>query len=225
MPNNAIEAMLKRHGYDVIKDWDNPFDVLLFPGGSDICPMLYGERVVTGTNYDLRRDLLENKAYRTFPKDFPKVGICRGAQLLHVFNGGSLYQDVSGHQQPKGHYIRDSRDGKIILVTSTHHQMMRYLAGGMYIAGAREAITLKTEDASVSYKEDRKKKDPTKDENWSDLEVVFHPETECLCFQPHPEYNIKTCEEYFFQLLEEFTFPSVRAGVSLNEVQTEGNLG
>lgn len=196
MPNNAVEAMLKRRGHTVAKKWTESFDALLFPGGPDIMPFLYGERVGDKTHAnDFRRDILEIRAYREVPFDFPKIGICRGAQLLHVLNGGSLYQDVDGHtKQHKGYDLLSKKE---IELTSTHHQAMRDRRNALVICVALESRTKTCESRATTY--------PAKRTDWKtadDLEVLYHGESNCLCFQPHPEYNVKECEQYFFDCID-----------------------
>ncbi|MGB3328946.1 MAG: gamma-glutamyl-gamma-aminobutyrate hydrolase family protein [Thermomicrobiales bacterium] len=72
-------------------------DGLIFSGGSDFDPSLYGETEVHETTYgiDPERDSYElalmNLAYA---QDKPFLGICRGIQTMNVALGGTLIQDV-----------------------------------------------------------------------------------------------------------------------------------
>lgn len=72
-------------------------DGILFSGGTDIDPRYYGEWPGKGLgDIDPGRDrhefaLAEKALHET---DIPILGICRGAQLLNVATGGSLYQDL-----------------------------------------------------------------------------------------------------------------------------------
>lgn len=85
-------------------------DAFLLSGGSDVDPRLYADRiqVYQPKSYaeddarssvaqpSPRRDNVEslvlNYAHRL---DMPVLGICRGAQMLNVHFGGTLYQDLS----------------------------------------------------------------------------------------------------------------------------------
>lgn len=68
---------------------------IVIGGGSDIGPELYGMKPLTSRQYDLERDRLELKLIeRALLSDIPVLGICRGAQLLNVVLGGTLFADI-----------------------------------------------------------------------------------------------------------------------------------
>jgi putative glutamine amidotransferase len=68
---------------------------LVISGGSDIDPVMYGEENIASTNLDPYRDRLERECVEmAFASRLPLLGICRGAQMINVVRGGSLYQDV-----------------------------------------------------------------------------------------------------------------------------------
>jgi putative glutamine amidotransferase len=70
-------------------------DGLVITGGHDIEPVLYAEPPDVHAKYDRARD-----AFESFMIDdalnlgLPLLGICRGAQLLNVRLGGSLFQEL-----------------------------------------------------------------------------------------------------------------------------------
>lgn len=74
-------------------------DGLLMPGGVDIEPARYGQsRGEKCGKSDLLRDEAEWKILEAFlPTRKPVLCICRGVQMLNVFQGGTLYQDIPGH--------------------------------------------------------------------------------------------------------------------------------
>jgi putative glutamine amidotransferase len=71
-------------------------DGILFSGGVDVCPACYGEATLfPSVQTDTRRDVPEFALFRTFfARKKPIFGICRGAQLINVALGGSLWQDI-----------------------------------------------------------------------------------------------------------------------------------
>src|SRR6478609_2048223 len=97
-------------------------DIVVFPGGPDVNPELYGARKHPCTNMQLGLDEEQGEIFDMAKKMGKKmVGICRGAQFLCVKAGGQLVQ----HQQNL-HATHDimTYDGKVIKVTSDHHQAM-----------------------------------------------------------------------------------------------------
>jgi putative glutamine amidotransferase len=76
-------------------------DGLLLMGGSDVCPESYGEKALKPEwNGDRIRDDYEVALLRAFmARNKPVLGVCRGAQVINVALGGTLWQDL-GTQVP-----------------------------------------------------------------------------------------------------------------------------
>jgi putative glutamine amidotransferase len=72
-------------------------DGLVLMGGSDVCPESYGERALKPEwNGDRIRDEYEIGLLRAFMAlKKPVLGVCRGAQVINVAQGGTLYQDLA----------------------------------------------------------------------------------------------------------------------------------
>ncbi|MDR7483077.1 MAG: gamma-glutamyl-gamma-aminobutyrate hydrolase family protein [Armatimonadota bacterium] len=75
-------------------------DGVLLSGGVDVHPRHYGQAVDPGAASTLAvdepRDLMELDLVRhVLDRDTPLLGICRGAQVLNVAAGGTLWQDLS----------------------------------------------------------------------------------------------------------------------------------
>lgn len=133
-----------------------PFDALLLTGGGDVDPRLYGEkphRQVYGVNET--RDRSEWLALdRARELGVPVLGICRGAQLMAVHNGGRLKQHVTGHRgidhivfTETGSAFRRTVGATGIFV-SLHHQVVTRHGDGFRVAaraagGSIEAIESK----------------------------------------------------------------------------------
>lgn len=73
-----------------------PFNAVVVTGGHDISPVLYAAEPEVRPNHDLERDRFESDIIDdALSRHLPLLGICRGAQLLNVRLGGTLYQDLS----------------------------------------------------------------------------------------------------------------------------------
>lgn len=70
-------------------------DGFLFQGGTDLAPETYGEKPIGRWKGDAYRDRYELKILDyAISRNKPILGICRGFQLMNVYFGGSLYQDI-----------------------------------------------------------------------------------------------------------------------------------
>lgn len=175
------------HGYIGAKNIDEA-DLVVFTGGSDINPKLYGEPALSVTNFNAERDVREESIFwEAVSEGKPMVGICRGGQFLNVMNGGKMWQHVNNHANGK-HKAFDLRgkEMKEVEVTSTHHQMMIPPDDDKTKYEILVAASLATEKLSHGREYTRKDSD---DKLLSDPEVIWYPEMKCLCFQPHPEFG------------------------------------
>lgn len=71
-------------------------DALVFSGGGDVNPALYGEeRLPDNEDQNDVRDRMEiYLAKRAVALEIPVLAICRGIQIMAVAFGGTLYQDI-----------------------------------------------------------------------------------------------------------------------------------
>lgn len=90
--------------FSVIVPYETAFNALLpmingiiLTGGCDPNPLLWGENPhKTLGNINPVRDSYEINAVKTaYKNDIPLFGICRGAQIMNVAMGGTLFQDIS----------------------------------------------------------------------------------------------------------------------------------
>lgn len=155
-------------------------DLVVFTGGEDVNPALYGEEPHGTTRFNLQRDLDDIQAYKKcLELGIPMFGVCRGAQFLHVMNGGKLYQHVDGHYGD--HNIWDLKTKRAIGKTSSvHHQAcIPNRDGGMEIIA----------DTMGKSKERWKNKLEKSVGTNADVEAFFYRDTCCFGVQGHPEYK------------------------------------
>jgi putative glutamine amidotransferase len=155
---------------------------LVFSGGTDVDPALYGQPPHPETNGVARaRDDAELALLRAaLERDLPVLAICRGSQVLNVARGGELVQhlpDVVGHARHRHlggafgeHTVAvepGTRLGELVgdaaTVKSHHHQGFGLLGEGLRPAAYADDGTLEAiEDAGRRFA----------------LGVLWHPEAD-----------------------------------------------
>ncbi|MDU6115257.1 MAG: gamma-glutamyl-gamma-aminobutyrate hydrolase family protein [Paeniclostridium sordellii] len=82
---------------EIIKEQVENIDALILSGGHDINPLNWGEEPHQKLGGILpKRDTYDFKLLKfALEMKKPILGICRGEQVINVFGGGSLYQDLS----------------------------------------------------------------------------------------------------------------------------------
>lgn len=202
--NSLIARMFLNDGWSVWENIDNErdsskdlssIDILVFTGGEDVSPELYGEENIASGN-NSKRDQHEMEVYfDALAVDIPMVGICRGGQFLNVMNGGGMWQHVTDHAISGVHPARCISDGKIYSVTSTHHQMM--------VPNPSKAQLLLSSDICQEKFSPKMHWKRSAVNNQPDVEALYYKDTNCLCFQPHPEYHNCPPEtrELFFRFI------------------------
>lgn len=200
----AYAAMYREAGWDIVHNLEDA-DIVQFTGGEDVSPMLYGENKHPSTHNSEARDEREQKIYhKAEGLGKPMVGICRGGQFLNVMNGGKMWQHVDNHAIGGTHEAFDMKTEKTVQVTSTHHQMIQPHPKKAIIICVAHLSTFKEcmpHDSVVQI--------PARE----DIESVYYPETKCLCYQPHPEFNrlaIGDTRDYFFELLDRYILKEVK---------------
>jgi len=126
-------------------------DALVLSGGGDIDPSRYeGKRHETNYSIDQERDTLELElARRVIDSSIPTLGICRGAQILNVVQGGKLIEHIPDEvgvkvlhrappREPVTHGVKLKAGSRLSQIlgrdqfdaTSWHHQALRGAAAG-----------------------------------------------------------------------------------------------
>jgi len=165
---------------DGIEETLDAFDGVIFSGGSDLDPEMYGQEAHPET-YGIveQRDRAELALLEAaLARDMPVLAICRGSQVLNVALGGDLVQhlpDVVGDQKHKhtpGEYADHEVDvhpetrlgsllGERAPVKSHHHQGFGRLGEGL-----KEAA--RADDGTVEALEDPSRR--------FTIGVLWHPE-------------------------------------------------
>ena len=155
-------------------------DIVIFTGGEDVDPALYGCKKHPTTYCNRARDDAEMKIFKEIRPDQLAIGICRGSQFLCVMNGGKLVQDISAHALYETHQIDNGE--KIYEITSTHHQMQY-----PFNLSPKDYDLLYVAHQGTYYEGDGI--DPEKIP--AEVEIcLYHKKglPKCLAIQGHPEY-------------------------------------
>ena len=188
----AESILFNTHKRQPLPNLDD-YNLVIFAGGTDISTMFYGENAVyTESDWPSTRDIMEQAIFqRAWRNEVPMLGICRGAQLLHVLNGGRLAQHIEGHPYKHPFEI----DGKIIIGNTTHHQA---LLEDVNFNGPDEII--QGEKISKAHSEFGVLP------NQANIEICYWNGTKSLCIQGHPEYEPKNSpwHQYCVKLIEDY---------------------
>ena len=175
-------------------------DLIVFTGGPDVNPKLYGETPHKETKFNKERDERDLIYYReALQARVPMLGICRGSQFLHVMQGGKLIQHLGDSKPHIGeHGICDKRKvsgnvGFIDRVPSTHHQAV-LPQDGMEIL----ASVFRSQEWWLNRDEVKR------NVRHEDVEAYFYRKNCILGVQGHPEYRgYARYTNYVLKLIEE----------------------
>ena len=153
-----------------LSDYPEYLDGLVLQGGADVSPQSYGQEALRPDwEGDRVRDAYEMELLHEFTEAGKAVlGICRGAQLINVAHGGTLYQDIATQVESAKEHVHSDYDAhkhaiewakssdlaKLYpdipggSVVSIHHQSIKALGRGLKVEasspedGIIEAIRL-----------------------------------------------------------------------------------
>lgn len=181
--------------------------LVLFTGGEDISPSIYGQSRHHYTYFNPHRDEFEIDQWcEATQHGIAMVGICRGAQLLCALNGGTLYQHVTDHTR-EHHVLYELPNDRgnsfhTAVVNSVHHQMMRPSEDGKVVMWTTVAERKEYVEPDGSHTvifrvsgDDAFNIDP---------EVVVWRSNNSLGWQGHPEWSNSNIQDLFFEFLHTY---------------------
>jgi len=195
-----------------LKNLYGRLDGIVFAGGNDISPQLYGEETHPLTvDVSLERDRVENTLMGwALADNKPLLAICRGFQLLNVHVGGSLYQDLSNNFPGASNHE-----------LSTHQQDYTYIAHRLKLApNSYLATIINSEELNANTHHHQGIKILANDlraSAWSEdgiIEAIEHPgKLFVLGVQCHPE-SLYQIDEKWATVFNAFIQASSKALVS-----------
>ena len=184
------------------EDFDpSAYDGLLIPGGWDVAPWRYGQD--NHGAMEIREDLdqLQFEVLDAFiSRRRPVMGICRGHQLINVYFGGTLIQNLEtswrhahDYDEPERQHGCSAREGSWLAglhgrsfpINSSHHQALDRPGHGIIYDGWC------LEDGAV---------EAMHHETLPVIGTQFHPERMCLAFEREDTVSGLPILSYFSRL-------------------------
>jgi putative glutamine amidotransferase len=152
----VLPILLPNVPWPQLTQYLDEIDGLVFQGGADISPKSYKEEMIENGRWpgDFNRDQYELKLMQWgFDNKVPMLAICRGFQLMNVFFGGTLYQDLKlqtntgvehrnaelydkiAHQVELtgGSLLKNFYPQEKVTVNSVHHQGVKQLGKDLIV--------------------------------------------------------------------------------------------
>ena len=126
------------------------FDALILPGGDDIDPSLFRQENKGSRTIDRALDDAQLTFMDFFVKrNKPILGICKGAQVINVYFGGDVIQDLDDERRPRhtyhdgtgevhetsvtaGNFMHEIYGDKLV-TNSFHHQAIGRVGMGLKV--------------------------------------------------------------------------------------------
>lgn len=175
-----IEAISRFGGLPLVLPYESKLssmikriDGLYLTGGEDVDPHYFNEEPAEGLAFvNPKRDEFEIEMIHQCQKEaIPILGVCRGAQVINVAFGGSLYQDLPSQMEGKviqhkqrrsleasSHYVSIHKDSFLfemykesrVKVNSNHHQAIKALGSNLQTVARSEDGVIEAIESNVS---------------------------------------------------------------------------
>jgi gamma-glutamyl-gamma-aminobutyrate hydrolase PuuD/uncharacterized protein YjbI with pentapeptide repeats len=142
---------IKEKGWQYVEN----VDAILLPGsGSNVHPEFYGESSNWSSYYsDYYREILEFSLIdAAIAMDKPILGICHGSQIVNVYLGGTLHQNVDGQVGIAPLLDIHTREGLLgsvledtVLAPSYHHQAVKDIAPSLEVVASYDGVIKATQ--------------------------------------------------------------------------------
>ena len=195
-PSKKLKTWMNLKGFSDVSKSKNA-DIIIFNSNiGHIDPKYYGQKQHPKTLTNKKEFLRIKEMYKQWRGKKALVGIGRCSHLIHVLNGGFLYQHVTNHINPHQTHFKDKNNAKRLVETeSSHTQLMGCKSAGTVIL---EAIELSECRQTMPGKIITK--------HWNkitDIEGMHYPKSNSLSWQPNPELGVTT--PYFASGTDAFT--------------------
>lgn len=149
-PENYVRAVERAGGTAhaaYLPEFDLRYDGLILAGGGDVEPSLYGQENHLSNSIDMDRDRAELALLDAFAAaGKPVLGICRGHQVVNVWAGGDLIQDLGTknkvHRRVESDQVHTvcarcgllkNLYGECFATNSAHHQAVGAVGAGLTV--------------------------------------------------------------------------------------------
>ena len=173
----AVEAAGGEGDARYLPSPDLSFDGLLLAGGEDVDPALFGQENRGARGIDRARDEAELALLDAFcGAGKPVLAICRGHQVVNVWLGGELIQDLGPELNP--FHRKETEGDRVHPIRADEGSLLHRLYGPVFPVNSshHQALGRLGRDLTVSA--------------WSEggvAEAVEHASLPLICVQFHPE--------------------------------------
>ena len=184
---NKIKLLLKK---------PDKIAAVVFTGGEDVDPSLYGGKKSILSCTSLKRDELEKKIFSICKTNNIKmIGICRGIQFLNVMAGGTIFQHVDNHAGAI-HKVVYPALKESNYVNSLHHQIVNLSGEAIPIAWTIPKRCEWAIDANGVIGDSPKR----------EIEAAVFPKENALGVQFHPEMMRKKekARIFYIKMVKDF---------------------